>query len=528
MVWQSPRAAVGPTPGSRKIKGFLRHWRERQEVGGARAKAEGVVRDLLSSYGAAVPDAPVAPAAEELSQPQVAALQSFVQLLQGFTTPTPATPAPPVPPTSAEPSPARRKALYVDLVAREMDAIMALDAAGLLDLDDEDMGSRAASSAGAAEGDVEHQAMIARELAAVTALMDAGWWDEGAAASAKKARTDASPVPPPPPPPLEATPWHRLLVLEVWASTFEDPELSGPQPQLVLRCCVHEREEARFVLLRREWITPEHPVEPGTVVHLIGEFDAHGTAVVDRQHNYLVVHPDKLIRVTSIGGQCERRAVLEEKLKVRSDAAELVFGSVVHAIFEQCLVHGDFGDVAAQEHLHAELTRSRERLYAVGATEADAEARVWQAMPRLRVWADRFLRPGAPPHEQVAKFERNLRTPLRICKVLEVEQSVWSPVWGLTGKVDVVVEVRGQRGVFGERNVTLFALAGRVGRWAAVCRAPGAQDGHIDAARVWLAHSPRPGDVVHTAAAGALPTPRGVGAAAVYAQRANGGRAGAA
>jgi DNA replication ATP-dependent helicase Dna2 len=65
--------------------------------------------------------------------------------------------------------------------------------------------------------------------------------------------------------------------------------------------------------------------------------------------------------------------------------------------------------------------------------------RVRDAMPLLRGWADRFLQPGKPP--QTAAFDDKPKTPLKINKVLDIEQSVWSPMWGMTGKIDMVVQV---------------------------------------------------------------------------------------
>ncbi len=61
----------------------------------------------------------------------------------------------------------------------------------------------------------------------------------------------------------------------------------------------------------------EQPVGAGDVIHLVGNFDEFDQAIVDRERNFVIINPDKLIRVTSIGNNCTRRCVLEEKLKVR-------------------------------------------------------------------------------------------------------------------------------------------------------------------------------------------------------------------
>jgi hypothetical protein len=75
------------------------------------------------------------------------------------------------------------------------------------------------------------------------------------------------------------------------------------------------------------------------------------------------------------------------------------------------------------------------------------DRRVSDALPKLRAWAERFLQPQRP--QQTASFDNNAKTPIRINKVLEIEQSIWCPMWGITGKIDMVVQVLGVASVFG-------------------------------------------------------------------------------
>ncbi len=69
-----------------------------------------------------------------------------------------------------------------------------------------------------------------------------------------------------------------------------------------------------------------------------------------------------------------------------------------------------------------------------------SDRRVRDALPKLRTWAERFLQPQRP--QQTASFDDNPRTPIKINKVLDIEQSIWCPMWGVTGKIDMVVQVK--------------------------------------------------------------------------------------
>lgn len=134
----------------------------------------------------------------------------------------------------------------------------------------------------------------------------------------------------------------------------------------MIRAILQEKDAARMILARDEWFCPDMPIEVGDVIHYIGDFGPgwsnmclvrslfllkkrnkqDGVGIVDRDHGFLVINPDKLIRVTSIGDavSCLRRSVLSEKLKVWScvwlflfwfclmqkqiyeDAAEMIMG----------------------------------------------------------------------------------------------------------------------------------------------------------------------------------------------------------
>jgi|JI10StandDraft_1071094.scaffolds.fasta_scaffold1666298_2 hypothetical protein len=60
-------------------------------------------------------------------------------------------------------------------------------------------------------------------------------------------------------------------------------------------------------------------------------FHADGVGIVDKDNGFLVINPDRLIRVTSIGDavSCVRRSVLSEKLKVIFFVACCLSGFIV-------------------------------------------------------------------------------------------------------------------------------------------------------------------------------------------------------
>ncbi len=142
---------------------------------------------------------------EDLSDGQAHILQSFVNSLQSFSagmgagSPAGGSPfreraqqpliTPPTADSAAAGAPPRTATVFVDLVAKEMEEIMALHEAGLLDLDGDDpvfeLETVAPSSipVAAASAEPSHQSVIDAEVLALNALMQSGWWDEPSTAS---------------------------------------------------------------------------------------------------------------------------------------------------------------------------------------------------------------------------------------------------------------------------------------------------------------------------------------------------------
>ena len=475
-VWQSPKKTSGTvsssSPGSStKIKGFLRHWKERKDNDG-HSKAQEVV-DLLKGFqGPAMPNAkPLSGSGpEDLSFDQAAMLQGLVNQLQNFSQSFVDSPQGSQNDNNAnivelEPN----TNVYVDLVAKEMEEIMALHRAGLLDLDDfeapedesqkelnlgivkrERKESNKNEKDNADDDDDDDGPLLIRsntnpevineELLALNALMESGWWDEPSQSTAKKSRLEFSS---PKLLPSRFSSFTRLMILEVRGfSTYLD-SLNVECQQLCLSACTEDFKDPCEILLRKNWIVgiEATPFNVGDIVHFIGSFE-NSVGVVDSDQNFIVVHPDKLIRITSISDaySCRRRSVLSEKLKIHSDRAEMLFGTMVHSLFEACVGSNNYSDDFTEQQAQLIVQGNIARLYGVDATEGEATTRLREAIPRLRDWAKLFMTPSDKKKDLFVAFEGNDRVRIRFSKVLEVEQSILCPMWGMTGTVDLVVQ----------------------------------------------------------------------------------------
>lgn len=195
-------------------------------------------------------------------------------------------------------------------------------------------------------------------------------------------------------------------------------------------------------MLRQSWY--DIPIVNGCYVHLIGVFDKMGQCVVDDADNMLILHPDHLLSATVVADsfQCMRRAVLQDRVKVTSEADKSqVYGSVLHQILQAAMTNNcwdlEWLTLTIEKILHASFLES---LYEIRVGVPEATDYLRSKMEDLRAWAAVFI--GSNTSLKGTVQDRNGKQALMsISKLLEVEEHVWSPMYGLKGNVDATVQV---------------------------------------------------------------------------------------
>uniref|UniRef100_A0A3P8YSP2 DNA replication ATP-dependent helicase/nuclease n=1 Tax=Esox lucius TaxID=8010 RepID=A0A3P8YSP2_ESOLU len=187
------------------------------------------------------------------------------------------------------------------------------------------------------------------------------------------------------------------------------------------------------------------PVSLGDVVHLEGQC-VSGTWLIDKDSGFLVLLPDVLISGTSIasGIRCMRRAVLGEIFD--GGSKQMLNGTIVHDIFQKAAMSQDFSLERLQQ-----LAKPS---YHPGGFGQDMKQEIWEYLPALTEWAREYLT-SSP---QAGRKRLTLKLPSdgdlvrqdSACSVtftdfVDIEENIWSPRFGLKGKIDVTAGVRIQR-----------------------------------------------------------------------------------
>lgn len=204
--------------------------------------------------------------------------------------------------------------------------------------------------------------------------------------------------------------------------------------------------------------------------------------------NLLVVHPDVLVPATKVAdvASCIRKPVVQDRLRGASDTTvSLVMGNMLHELLQACLTApppptsqtfpppkiedgdsmptaevkavspwperwqgiGDFSRAFVDHQIEEQVRSNVESLYAIELSAEEATAQLREKAAAFARFAHVFLQ-----YDDEASFhpEANLReqsrgpgsmpAKVRIRRILDVEEEIWSPAFGLKGKVDVSVE----------------------------------------------------------------------------------------
>ena len=200
-------------------------------------------------------------------------------------------------------------------------------------------------------------------------------------------------------------------------------------------------KDTRTVQLRGSWF--DTPAHADSYVHVIGDFSPKGQCIVDDAQNLIILHPDQLISSTVVADSfgCMRRAVLQDRVKATSQPGPpLVYGTVLHEIFQEALLANQWDLPYLTRVIDRILEKHVEDLYTIKVGTATAREHLQSKMTELSYWARSFVA-SQPQTDAIVEDRNGKMANMAVTKLLDVEEHVWSPMYGLKGNIDATVEV---------------------------------------------------------------------------------------
>ncbi|KAM4669528.1 DNA replication ATP-dependent helicase/nuclease DNA2 [Amazona ochrocephala] len=192
------------------------------------------------------------------------------------------------------------------------------------------------------------------------------------------------------------------------------------------------------------------PVVPGDIIHLEGECSS-GTWVINEQSGYLVLYPDLLLSGTTISNsiRCMRRAVLSERFRgSESGSRQTLVGTILHEIFQQSvtnnLAQGKVEELAKKIVYGQKYLKE---MYHLNLRQTEIMREVEEYLPSFFKWAEDFMHNPANQNKMQLKLSSGEKTEdfsctIEIVDILDIEENIWSPRFGLKGKIDVTARVK--------------------------------------------------------------------------------------
>uniref|UniRef100_F6V648 DNA replication ATP-dependent helicase/nuclease n=1 Tax=Ornithorhynchus anatinus TaxID=9258 RepID=F6V648_ORNAN len=209
-------------------------------------------------------------------------------------------------------------------------------------------------------------------------------------------------------------------------------------------------ENKELCILRNDWDSLS--IEPGDIIHLEGECTSN-TWVINGDSGYLILYPDLLLSGTSIASsiRCMRRAVLSENFKSSdSGSHQMLIGTLLHEIFQRAIT-----DSFAQEKLQEFVVQTIQEpkhlkeMYRLNMDQDKIKEEIEDYLPSFSKWAENFMNKSFPAN--LPNIQLSLPSPgnkngsdcsIEVTESLDIEENIWSPRFGLKGKIDVTVGVK--------------------------------------------------------------------------------------
>ncbi|KAI9891825.1 MAG: Tripartite DNA replication factor [Vezdaea aestivalis] len=241
---------------------------------------------------------------------------------------------------------------------------------------------------------------------------------------------------------------RKAIQRYVVISVPEDSQTSTSNSQSQKIITVKDKADNPLqVILRSSWAETE--CFAGDYIHLIGDIPPSGAFVVDNDHGMIILHPDYLLSATVVADSfnCKRRAVLQDRVKATNEASQpQIYGHILHELFQEAIKNNKWDFKSLATFTETIVRRYIESIYDINLSLDEAIEHVQSKIPDLINWADKFIsakpKPGA-----LMQGSHGSSINISVNKLLDVEEHVWSPLYGLKGNIDATTQVASKDGL---------------------------------------------------------------------------------
>ncbi|SCU81547.1 LAME_0B07602g1_1 [Lachancea meyersii CBS 8951] len=245
---------------------------------------------------------------------------------------------------------------------------------------------------------------------------------------------------------------ERMVIVEI-----KDHFIKQNVRQKVLVCVDKESKSCNLVV-RQPWV--DLPFEQGDVVHTIpGQNCANKRLFSNDKEPYtgkindnlLILNPDILLAATTIGRavECQRKAIICTQFNGPGEPSlPALTGSIVHELLQACLqyklVNDNLSDKFVSSKLYDLLEYHSADVTLCGTTKHQLSRQIEEDhLSNIKDFTRKYVRSHGPhgTPKSGTQITRN-KVPFGISNIIDIEENIWSPMYGLKGFIDATVEAQ--------------------------------------------------------------------------------------
>jgi DNA replication ATP-dependent helicase Dna2 len=196
------------------------------------------------------------------------------------------------------------------------------------------------------------------------------------------------------------------------------------------------------IILRGEYTDLD--IQVNDIVHVIVTNTAN-PRLIDDNNNLLIWNPDVLLSATTIANQitCSRKTVLLSRYKFPGElSVPLIVGEVTHRIFQECFVRENWKVSFMEALLDEYLEDYYLSIFSIGEEVIKVKEEILKHLPYLETWFNKYYRKPHSINNYIPTNKHNESIMFSANKALDIEENIWSPMFGVKGMVDVTLEAR--------------------------------------------------------------------------------------
>ncbi|KAK3084107.1 hypothetical protein FSP39_008260 [Pinctada imbricata] len=212
--------------------------------------------------------------------------------------------------------------------------------------------------------------------------------------------------------------------------------------------------ERRTCILGGFW-SDTHVFE-GDIVHILANFDEGGVCNITDKEGLIIVNPDLLLSGTTVVSSvfCMR------KLGIDKGNVQMLYGSIIHQVFQQVLRKQIFEEdkILKEAEETVKQLKFLHDMYGSNVIESEVLEEIKKYIPPLQKWLQQYTTIG----KNILGAQRKADSDIAILKVKDIEENIWSPRYGVKGKIDLTVEVKiRKKNIIEHKTVPLELKTGR-------------------------------------------------------------------